>query len=683
MAAAKVDSFAMTSRLSLLRSRLMRLSRLRALLRAAAAAATLGSSVVIAAFIVFAIDFCFRLEIYERLLVMFVAAAAVAWLLWRYARPLVRRRESLTETALFVERRHQIDSDLVAALQFETASKYDFESPRLATAVIDYVSAATPSIRVFDGVVPGQLPRRVLVCAICVVAAVIAVAAAPGHAAAFFQRILLGGAQYPTRTNIKRVFVNRTQVFAATNNDVTVAYSKAPQGQPLKFLVECSGQLPANGSVVLAPSGGKTARSQLSLARVAPSQRLTWLRDAAARLNDLLHSPPAEISPRIRDELVTLVQCDAPQAVKQVVAAPLTTELQPALNQVERAIRDFDRRIDGSAVFQAELRHFNDDLRYEVLIGDAATQFADVQLIPLPIVQLEIIPRPPVYASGAVSKANSAGSQVVVLEGSAVEAQLSCANKPLRSAWMTLQRGDVKERIELVASDDSNRTWFPPTDRLLAKNIVHELRYELQVVDADGLGLETPIRGAIRVQPDQPPAAMAKVVHKLILPSAVPVIGYQVSDDFGVSRVVLTAEVERGVEKDPGNGLSPGPSESTADLSANKPPPQIETHRFVIVSGAKPLIGGEAPIQGTHPISLAPLKLVKGDRLKLSVEAMDYRGEDESGQPRGQVATSEPVTLEVADEAAVLAAIAEADKRSEQQLSEIIERQLSSGGDRQ
>ena len=62
---------------------------------------------------------------------------------------------------------------------------------------------------------------------------------------------------------------------------------------------------------------------------------------------------------------------------------------------------------------------------------------------------------------------------------------------------------------------------------------------------------------------------------------------------------------------------------------------------------------------------------------------MDYRGEDESGQSRGQLATSEPVMLEVADEAAVLAAIAEADKRSEQQLSEIIERQLSSGGDPQ
>jgi hypothetical protein len=683
MAAAKVDSFAMTSRLSLLRSRLMRLSRLRGLLRAAAAAATIGSSVVIAAFIVFAIDFCFRLDIFERLLVMFVAAAAVAWSLWRYALPLVRRRESLTETALFVERRQQIDSDLVAALQFETMSKTDFESPRLATAVIDYVSAATPSIRVFDGVVPRQLPRRALLCAICLVVAFIAFSAAPGHAAAFFQRILLRGAPYPTRTHFERIFVNRAQVFAATNSDTTVADSKAPQGQPLTFLVECTGQLPANGSVVLAPSSSKTARNQLSLARVAPSQRLTWLRDAAARLNDLLHSPPADISPRIRDELVTLIQCDAPQAIEPLVGAPLTTELQPALNQIERAIRDFDRRIEGSAVYQAELRHFNDDLRYEVLIGDAATQFADVQLIPLPIIQLDIVPRPPAYANAAVPKVNSAGSQVVVLEGSAVEAKVSCANKPLQSAWMTLQRGDVTERIELVASDDSNRTWFPPTDWLLAKNIVHELRYELQVVDADGLGLETPIRGAIRVQPDQPPTAMAKVVHKLILPSAVPVIGYQVSDDFGISRVVLTAEVERSVEKEPSAAPSSGPSGSTTDSATKQPPPEIETHRLVIVSGEKPLIGGEAPIQGTHPLSLAPLKLVKGDRLKLSVEAMDYRGEDESGQPRGQVATSEPVTLEVADEAAVLAAIAEADKRSEQQLSEIIERQLSSGGDRQ
>jgi hypothetical protein len=217
----------------------------------------------------------------------------------------------------------------------------------------------------------------------------------------------------------------------------------------------------------------------------------------------------------------------------------------------------------------------------------------------------------------------------------------------------------------------------------LAKNVVHELRYELQVVDSDGLGLETPIRGALRVQPDKPPTAKANVVHKLVLPSAVPAVGFQVDDDFGISRVTLAVEVERSGEKELVSGPSLGQSGSAADFSTKKSPPNIEMHRFIVALGKKPVAGDDMPLQGSYPLSLAPLKLAKGDRLKLSVEATDYRGEDESGQPRGQFATSEPVTLEVADEAAVLAAIAEADKRSQQQLAEIIERQLSSGGDRQ
>ena len=83
VAAEEVDSSAMTSRLSLLRSRLVRLSRMRALLRTAAAGASIGSSVVIADFVAFAIDFSFRLQVAERLLV--IGEVGVAWSMWRYA----------------------------------------------------------------------------------------------------------------------------------------------------------------------------------------------------------------------------------------------------------------------------------------------------------------------------------------------------------------------------------------------------------------------------------------------------------------------------------------------------------------------------------------------------------------------------------------------------------------------
>ena len=224
-------------------------------------------------------------------------------------------------------------------------------------------------------------------------------------------------------------------------------------------------------------------------------------------------------------------------------------DLRPALNLVERAIRDFEGTRDRVAVYQAELRHLNDNLRYKVAIGDAAIPFAAVNLIPLPIVGLEIVPQLPAYAQATTNQVPSFGSQVVVLEGSAVKAQVTCVNKPLRSVEMTILHGEIAEQIEFAANDDARRTWSPPTDRLLAKNVVHELRYELQVIDADGLSLETPIRGTCRVQSDKRPTTTAKVVHRLVLPTAIPVVGYQVDDDFGISRVTLAAEVERGGEK--------------------------------------------------------------------------------------------------------------------------------------
>jgi hypothetical protein len=43
---------------------------------------------------------------------------------------------------------------------------------------------------------------------------------------------------------------------------------------------------------------------------------------------------------------------------------------------------------------------------------------------------------------------------------------------------------------------------------------------------------------------------------------------------------------------------------------------------------------------------------------------------------------SEPAVLEISDENGVLSAISEADKRSEQQLNEIIQRQLGTEGER-
>jgi hypothetical protein len=65
--------------------------------------------------------------------------------------------------------------------------------------------------------------------------------------------------------------------------------------------------------------------------------------------------------------------------------------------------------------------------------------------------------------------------------------------------------------------------------------------------------------------------------------------------------------------------------------------------------------------------------------VKLTLEVTDYRGENEQGQPVGQSHASESLVLEISDESGVLAAIGEADERSEQRLTDIIKRQLGIG----
>src|SRR5262245_12545308 len=57
-----------------------------------------------------------------------------------YAIPLLRRSESVTDMALMIEGEQRIDSDLIAALQFESPQSAGWGSHDLQHAVIDYVA---------------------------------------------------------------------------------------------------------------------------------------------------------------------------------------------------------------------------------------------------------------------------------------------------------------------------------------------------------------------------------------------------------------------------------------------------------------------------------------------------------------------------------------------------------------
>ena len=91
------------------------------------------------------------------------------------------------------------------------------------------------------------------------------------------------------------------------------------------------------------------------------------------------------------------------------------------------------------------------------------------------------------------------------------------------------------------------------------------------------------------------------------------------------------------------------------------------------------LPASDLPIARRYPLELAPLNLVKGDRLKIALEVTDYRGENELSEPLGVAFASDSLILEISDEAGVLAAISQADPNSEERLSDIIKRQLGIG----
>jgi len=265
-----------------------------------------------------------------------------------------------------------------------------------------------------------------------------------------------------------------------------------------------------------------------------------------------------------------------------------------------------------------------------------------------------------------------------LLQGSALDFVITCTNgKALQSAWVNLRRRDQTERFDLsrVGSTGSQWALVDQNGNTPLTNIRDEFRYEVQVVDTDGLSLEAPIRGAVRIKTDRPPTASADVVHKVVLPTAEPVIHYRATDDYGLASLKLIAEVERHSDQ-PVAASSPEESAQSGTTAAATT--SLERQEIPVHTGA-PIRSDRLPLDASFTLSLSPLKLTKGDRLRITLEVYDYRGENDAGQPTGEKYQSDPLVLEISDESGVLAAISEADERSEQRLTDIIKRQLGIG----
>jgi hypothetical protein len=252
-------------------------------------------------------------------------------------------------------------------------------------------------------------------------------------------------------------------------------------------------------------------------------------------------------------------------------------------------------------------------------------------------------------------------ARLTVLEGSRVDLVLRSENrKQLRSVRAELRTIEGVTWHDLECLDESRCEWrLSGTQAPALDRVAHEVEFNVHIVDADGLHPLRLAGGLVRVQADMPPDCIAASVHRVVVASATPTVAYRVNDDFGIAQVRIQVQVERADEQ----------PEGTPDQS-----PTPEIHWVTPSDVSFPLREDQLPLRGKCSISLTPWKLEKGDQLRLTVQTSDYRGSQ-----AGDSASSEPLYLRVSDEAEVLAAILDADRQTEKDLDEMIDRQLGLG----
>lgn len=651
---------------------------------------------------VFLLDFLFpHMTILQRVVLIAVGLGALVWATLKYTRPFLGVDESEVEMALLVERQHGIDSDLVAALQFESPEASRWGSPELENAVIDYVAQLDRGLDVFKGLSHEQLWRRLGILTATVAVAAAFVALAPGHAYVFLNRLALGNMHYPSDTAIERVLVNGTEVLDRPQHGTAPGDVKSAQGQPVVFAVWANtkgaagaddtnarktADAPDEGAAHIFSAGPAGVR-KVKLAAVGREELEDARRILAGETEP--HSggrPPASESNRSEQQHENLAKLLAATTLTNV--SKLSEALRnPAADS--RLLTDISNRIalllerwpsDDDRLYVGKLPRLSDEVRFKLYLGDAWTDPATIHLIPLPVVVPNFNDILPAYARSEdddESQQNDPTSlQRSVIEGSRVELTLD-STKPLVEAKLTVldtPGGNGPAEFPLQPLDDARLRWALEGDNTPLADVRGPVRFEIQVTDEDGLSLESPLRGYIRLKADRPPRIAGSLVHRVLLPTARPEVELRASDDFGIAALGVHVEVTRREREPTGDEaneatfdidqLLPRRGSLSPNEAASRPVRQLEF----------PLSQDSLPLVGAYVLDISSLGLDRGDEVRITLRATDYRGELE-----GVTAESEPIVLEITDESGILAAVSEGDRRSQEQIDDLIRRQLGIG----
>ena len=256
----------MTTKLAPLRSNLESLRRRRTLARLTTAYSGFLAAAVWIVLVSFLLDWSFAMDRPQRVVLLLLGAWGLVYSFRRFASPQLRRRETLLQTALLVERSQGIDSDLVAAIEFENPEAEGWGSVELQDEVKTYVAGISDGIDMSGILSADTLGRRLVTFLLS--AALIGVLGYqyPGFAMTFLNRLMLSTDHYPTDTTIEKIVIGADEVDVRTgfivNSESKKNSPSGPYGKPLEFRVECTqkagtGNLPETIRVAL--EGGPEA----------------------------------------------------------------------------------------------------------------------------------------------------------------------------------------------------------------------------------------------------------------------------------------------------------------------------------------------------------------------------------------------------------------------------------------
>lgn len=577
----------MSTQLGQLRSELTRLRNTRQMVRGISGLSLLLQSALLVLVGGFLADWLLDMSTAQRCILLTLMAVILVCSVRKFVKPWFGQTDDLIELALNVEQQHGLDNDLVSALQFEQPEAATWGSAQLESAVITQTAELTPQLKVFEGLSIHDFKRRMIILAIVVALPTLASGLFPGYFYAYLNRMFLGSSQYPTATQIVHVLVNGQSVIdehGQTTSEIT-----SPFGHPLKFEVRFAGETPS-----------VTSRS-------VHVQSLDQSIATDVRLSPLNASD---------------------QSSEKTAPQPGTADS------------------DTSSVLIGELPRLMNSVTIQAFVGDARSPKITIHATPLPVVTPELSVTPPEYVREVTTPKEPSESNraLSVIEGSRVDLTIRSLNKPLEMVSITIGDSDYR----LTPKDAEKRQWTLDVANTEFAEVSETIRYQIQATDHEGLQLENPIHGTIRLRTDQPPRLAISARTRNVVATAQPPIIWSASDDFGLSRVIARIQVARADGE---------VSETEVEVAASPKENARQTS-----------------LRGTYPLDLSSMKLVKGDELKVTFAAYDYRGDAEPA-----VSYSEPIQLQLTDRQGILSGLLETDEESARQLDAIIRRELGIG----